>query len=82
MFNNASSFNGDISSWDVSNVTNMSDMFFQATSFNGDISNWDVSNVTNMSEMFQYANSISEENKCAIQASFSTNPNWPYVWCE
>ena len=32
-------FNGDISKWDVSNVTNMECMF-QGTKFNGDLSNW------------------------------------------
>jgi len=51
LFNNASSFNGDVSTWEVGNVTNMRHMFFQ-TQFNGDISQWDVSNVTNMSFMF------------------------------
>ncbi|MGY8887112.1 MAG: BspA family leucine-rich repeat surface protein, partial [Flavobacteriales bacterium] len=44
-------FNQDISSWDVSNVTDMSYMF-AGTSFNQDISTWDVSNVTLMSHMF------------------------------
>ena len=39
-----SQFNGDISNWDVSNVTNMIGMFYNSQ-FNGDISNWDVSNV-------------------------------------
>ncbi len=48
-----SSFNQDISSWDVSNVVSMFYMFYGATSFNQDISNWDVSNVTNMNGMFQ-----------------------------
>ena len=38
--------------WDVSNVTNMENLFYGATSFNQDISRWDVSNVTNMSYMF------------------------------
>ena len=45
-------FNDDISNWDVSNVTNMRNMFVNATSFNQDISAWNVSNVTNMSGMF------------------------------
>ena len=46
-----SSFNQDISSWDVSNVTDMSYMF-SGSSFNQDISSWDVSNVTDMRSMF------------------------------
>lgn len=46
-----SKFNGDISSWDVSNFTVMYEMFEQSE-FNGDISNWDVSNVLNMERMF------------------------------
>ena len=40
-----SQFNGDISKWDVSNVTDMNRMF-RKSQFNGDISNWNVSNVT------------------------------------
>ena len=44
-------FNQDISSWDVSNVTNMRDMF-KWSNFNQDISNWDVGNVTMMMSMF------------------------------
>ena len=46
------SFNQDISSWDVSNVTNMTAMFSNAESFNQPIGNWNVSNVTDMSGMF------------------------------
>ena len=41
-FRGATSFNGDVSGWDVQNVTDFSFMFFDATSFNGDISGWDV----------------------------------------
>ena len=45
-------FNGDISEWNVSNVTEMHSMFFKCKSFNSDISNWDVSKVTDMKNMF------------------------------
>ena len=39
-------FNGDISNWDVSNVTDMASMFWSSP-FNGNLSSWEVSNVTN-----------------------------------
>ena len=42
---NETNFNGDISGWDVSNVTDAYCMFYNCESFNKDISNWDVSNV-------------------------------------
>ena len=47
-------FSGDCSSWNVSNITNMSGMFSLQTisGFNGDISSWNVSNVTTMQSMF------------------------------
>ena len=48
----AHAFNGDVSSWDVSSVTNMESMFRDASSFNQNIGDWDVSNVTNMDYMF------------------------------
>ena len=49
-----SKFDGDISGWNVSNVTDMKFMFDNCkyTGKNGDISNWDVSNVTLMTAMF------------------------------
>ena len=49
-----SEFDGDISGWDVSNVTDMHHMFDECkyTGKNGDISNWDVSNVKDMKYMF------------------------------
>jgi len=53
-------FNQDISNWDVSNVTDMSEMFAGAKSFNQPIGNWDVSNVTNMAAMFAGAKSFNQ----------------------
>ena len=41
-----------IDKWDVSNVTDMSYMFYYCENFNGNLSDWDVSNVTNMAWMF------------------------------
>jgi surface protein len=61
VFSKASSFNGDLSNWNVSNVTNMYAMFNEATAFSGDLSNWDVSNLTNMSFML-YNCGMSQEN--------------------
>jgi surface protein len=55
MFRNCSSITGSTGNWDwdVSNVTNISGLFYDCIVFNGDISSWDVSNVTNMSNMFR-----------------------------
>merc|ERR1719162_1604253 len=55
MFNKASKFNGDVSKWDVSSVTDMFYMFFKAKKFNGDVFKWDVSSVTYMGYMFNKA---------------------------
>ena len=46
-------FNSDISRWNVSNVTDMSEMFAYAKRFNQDLSKWNVSNVEYMRCMFQ-----------------------------
>ena len=60
---------GHISNWDVSNVTDMAELFrpgFQNNmivynNFNEDIGDWDVSNVTNMHDMFNYADSFNQD---------------------
>ena len=60
-FSNATSFNGDIGSWDVSNVVNMSSMFQSVTSFNQDIGSWDVSSVSGMGNLFSGASSFNQD---------------------
>ena len=51
---------GEISNWDVSNVTNMGGMFLNAESFNQPLNNWNVSKVTNMNKMFMGASSFNQ----------------------
>ena len=52
VFIRATSFNGDLSKWDMSSVTDMTRMFSWATTFNSDISKWAVSSVASMDYMF------------------------------
>ena len=46
---------------DLSNVINLSGMFYGADLFNGDISGWDTSNITNMSLMFYNASTFNQD---------------------
>lgn len=55
-----SDFNGDISGWDVSGVTDMSYMFFKAKKFNKPIGKWDVSGVEKMKYMFKFAEDFNQ----------------------
>lgn len=50
----------NINSWDVSNVTNMENMF-ALSAFNSNIGSWDVSNVTDMTEMFYGNESFNQD---------------------
>ena len=55
------SFNENISSWDVSSVTDMNAMFATAVAFNQDIGSWDVSSVEDTSSMFQSATAFDQD---------------------
>ena len=51
---NYGAFDPDINTWDVSAITDMSDLFSNMK-FNKNISDWNVSNVVNMGGMFSYS---------------------------
>ena len=53
-----SQVNGDITKWDVSNVTSMHETFYGCTDFNQEIGTWNVSNVENMSGLFRGASNF------------------------
>jgi surface protein len=61
MFRSATSFNSDISHWDVSTITDMYGVFAGASSFNQSLNDWDVSNVTTMFRMFNGATSFNSD---------------------
>jgi len=60
-FKNATSFNQDISGWDVSKVYRFDETFAGATSFNQDLSAWDTSGADSFSGMFQGASSFNQD---------------------
>ena len=55
------SFNADLSLWNVQGVTDMSGAFSDMFEFNSDLSSWDVSRVTDMTNMFQNATSFNSD---------------------
>lgn len=66
-------FNGDISKWDTSNVTDMSYMFYLNGKFNGNISNWNVSKVRNMTSMFKATHFRGDLSKWNISPDCDTS---------
>jgi surface protein len=60
MFYGATTFNQNISSWNVANVADMPYMFYGATAFNQNIGSWNVSGVKNMYGMFESAGSFNQ----------------------
>ncbi|CAM3313642.1 BspA family leucine-rich repeat surface protein [Helicobacter labetoulli] len=49
-----------IEKWNVSNVENMKNMFYNATNFNQPLNSWNVESVTSMSSMFDGATSFNQ----------------------
>lgn len=73
----------NISTWNTSNVTNMSNLFENVPNFNENINNWDVSNVTNMLKIFagcttfnQPLNNWNVSNVTTLQQAFENCVNF------
>jgi surface protein len=60
-FELCSSFNSNISNWDVSNVVNMFALFENATSFNQPLNSWNVSSAVTMTSLFRGATSFNQD---------------------
>ena len=63
----------DVSKWDVSNVTNMKNMFADTTIKQLKVSKWNVSNVTNMRRMFSNTENLKKINVSKWDVSNVTN---------
>jgi len=78
IFRDQTTFNEDISQWDVSNAVSMKYMFWHAHEFNQNIiSNWDTSNVRSMEGMFGYALAF---NNGSLSSSSSVVENEYLLW--
>jgi surface protein len=60
MFEDAASFNQDVSGWDVSHVNDFTRMFAGTVVFNQDLSSWNVSASLDFSGMFEGALSFNQ----------------------
>ena len=59
MFKGCTNFDADLSSWDVSNVTTMAEMFYYCKNFTGKgLENWNISKVKNTDDMFWYCHNL------------------------
>ncbi|WP_051947476.1 BspA family leucine-rich repeat surface protein [Muricauda sp. MAR_2010_75] len=66
---------------DLSQVTNMSYMFYSANTFNGDLTGWDVSTVTNMSNMFFNADLFEGTGLSGWNTSSATDMSYMFAAC-
>ncbi|CCO19456.1 unnamed protein product [Bathycoccus prasinos] len=73
-FGGKSTFNGDITEWDTSQVTDMRYMFQSASAFNQDISSWTGSAATSaQTDMFSGATAFQAKFKCTNEITGPAN---------
>jgi hypothetical protein len=71
MFLSGTTFNQNISSWNVSGVTRMDGMFDRASSFNQNLGSWNVKNVTQAPQFLKDATSFTTANFDALYSGWA-----------
>ena len=79
MFALANTFNGDLSTWSIARVTDMSDMFYEASAFNRDLSKWNVVRTTTMGSMFYNAQAFGSRGLSKWNVANVKNMYVPHV---
>ena len=75
MFAQASLFNGNVTGWDTSRVTNFNGMFSGASAFDRDVGSWDTSAAVLMHNMFKSATAFTGRGLESWDVSRTTNMN-------
>jgi surface protein len=74
MLMHTTAFNQVIENWDMSDVTDMSHMFYGATAFNQELGSWDTSNnVTDMNCNVLWSNSVQQQINKLIRCWDTSN---------
>lgn len=75
-------FCGDVSKWDVSNVTSFRDMFSYCYSFNCDLGDWDTAAVTDMTGIFWACHSFTGQGLEKWDMSNVKKTNGMFYYCK
>ena len=70
---------GPVATWDVSEISDMSELFKELESFDADISSWNTSGVTDMSRMFEARSARALPTLLAPRSPTALSPLRPRV---